>query len=138
MAKKGVEIEVAVAEVVDYLRMTGRFSRALREVVARKVAVAAARKMKLRVTTAQLQKASDTFRMMHNLNKASDTNLWLKANGLTVEALEDYLEANLLINKLKDTLEKKTAKSKYLSSPIIQESIREMIYKDWLEKELKK
>ena len=138
MAKKGVEIEVAVAEVVDYLRMTGRFSRALREVVARKVAVAAARKMKLRVTTAQLQKASDTFRMMHNLNKASDTNRWLKANGLTVEALEDYLEANLLINKLKDALEKKTAKSKYLSSPIIKESIREMIYKDWLEKELKK
>ncbi|MBN1848973.1 MAG: hypothetical protein JW932_10345 [Deltaproteobacteria bacterium] len=138
MAKKGLEIEVAVAEVVDFLRMTGRFSHALREVVSRKVAVAAAKKMRLSVTTAQLQKASDTFRIMHNLNKASDTNNWLKANGLTVEALEEYLETNLLINQLKDALEKKTAKGKYLASPIIKETLREMIYKDWLEKELKK
>jgi hypothetical protein len=138
VAKKEVEIEVAVAEVVDYLRITGQFSTALREVVARKVAVAAAKKMRLRVTTAQLQKASDTFRMMHNLIKASDTKAWLKRNGMTVEALEEYLETNLLINKLKDALAKKTSKKKYLSSPIIQESIREMIYKDWLEKELKK
>ncbi len=138
MAKKDVEIEVAVAEVVDYLRITGRFSRALAEVIERKVALAAAKKIGLKITTAQLKKASHTFRKMHNLSKASDTNQWLKANGMTVETLEDYLETNLLINKLKDQLEKKTAKKKYLSSPIIQESHREMIYKDWLAKELMK
>ena len=136
--KKNNEIEVAVAEVADFLRITGRFSRALREVVTRKVAVAAAKKMKFRVTTAQIQKTSDTFRMMHNLVRASDPKRWLRANGMTVEALEEYLETNLLINKLKDTLEKKTAKKKYLSSPLIKESVRELIYKDWLEKELKK
>lgn len=138
MTKKELEIEVAVAEVVDYLRVTGRFSSALKDVVERKIAVTAAKKMKLRVTTPQLQKASDTFRMMHNLNKASDTNRWLEGNGITLDALEDYLETNLLINKLKDALAKKAPKKKYQSSPIVKESIRELVYKDWLEKELKK
>lgn len=138
MAKKEMEIEVAVAEVVDYLRVTGRFSSALRDVIERKIAAAAAKKMKLRVTTPQLQKASDAFRVMHNLNKASDTSRWLEENGISLDVLEDYLETNLLINKLKNTLEKKTSKKKYQSSPIIKESIRDLIYKDWLEKELKK
>ena len=137
MAKSSPEIEVAVAEVVDYLRITGGFAPALREVVERKVTAEAAKKAGITVTKAQLQRASDAWRLANGLNKASDTEAWLSANGITVEALEDYLETNLLMSRLKDQLEKKTAKKKYLDSEGIKESVRQLIYEDWLAKALK-
>ena len=134
MAKSSPEIEVAVAEVVDYLRITGGFAPALREVVQRKVTAAAAKKAGAKVTKGQLQKAADAWRLANGLNKASETEAWLAANGVAVEALEDYLETNLLMSKLKDQLEKKTAKKKYLAAEGIKESVRQMIYEDWLAK----
>ena len=135
--EKANELEIAVAEVVDYLRMTGQFSPSLREVVQRKITAEAAKKAKVRISNGELQKAADTFRVANGLNKASDTDRWLKSNGVSLEALEEFLETNLLINKFKDALGKKTAKGKYLSSVGIKESIREMIYQDWLAKEMK-
>ena len=112
MAKKATEkvMEVAVAEVVDYLRLTGKFAPALREVIVRKTTVEAAKKCKLKVTAKQLQKAADIFRKVNGLSKAADTQAWLQANGITVESLEEYLETNLLISKYKDHLEKKFQK----------------------------
>lgn len=137
MAKKNQELELAVIEVVDYLRITGQFAPALKTMVERKVSAEAARKKGIRVSTKQLQSAADTFRAMNGLSKASDTQKWLKQNGLTVEALEEYLETNLLINGLKNSLEKKTSKAKYMKAPAIKEALRELIYKDWLANELK-
>ena len=137
MAKKKNEIEVTVAEVVDYLRITGQFTPVLREVVERKIAVEAARKRGIKVSTSELQKAVDVFRAVNGLSKASDTARWLKASGITVEILEAYIETNILISKLKDALEKKTGKNKYLSTPGIKESIRDMIYQDWLKSQLR-
>ena len=131
------EIEIAVAEVVDYLRITGQFSPALREVIQRKITAEAAKKARIRVSNGELQKAADTFRVANGLNKASDTDRWLKSNGVSLEAFEEFLETNLLINKFKDALEKKTAKSKYLASPGIKESVKEMIYQDWLANAMK-
>jgi len=137
MAKKNQELELAVSEVVDYLRVTGRFAPALREVVERKITADAARKSGLKVSTKQLQSAADTFRAMNGLAKASETEKWLRQNGLTIEAFEDYLETNLLINLFKNKLEKKAGAAKYLKATIIKETIREMIYKDWLAQALK-
>ncbi len=137
MANKKQEVEIAVAEVVDYLRITGQFAPALKAVVERKITAGAARRSGIKVATKQLQSAADTFRAMNGLAKASDTQRWLRQNGLTVEALEDYLETNILINAFKGKLEKKGGASKYMKAPIIKESVRELIYKDWLANELK-
>ena len=137
MAKQTKDLEISVAEVVDYLKITGRFTPALREVVERKITVEAAKKKGFKVTTHKLQKASDAFRAIHGLHKSSDTKKWLKSNGISEEILEEYLETNLLITMFKDQLEKKTSKTKYLSSPAIKESVRQSIYQDWLKKQLK-
>ncbi len=137
MEKKKNEIEVNVAEVVDYLRITGQFAPVLREVVKRKITAEAARERGIKVATSELQKAVDVFRAVNGLSKASDTSRWLKASGITVEILEAYIETNILISKLKDALEKKTSKNKYVSTPGIKESVRDMIYQDWLKSQLK-
>jgi len=134
---KAKEMEITVAEIVDYLKITGKFSPALQEVIERKIAAEEAKKMGIKVTGPQLQKAADVFRTVSNLSKASDTNRWMKSIGISADILEEYLETNILINKLKDALDKKTGKKKYQASAEIKESIREMIYKEFLEKKLK-
>ena len=135
--KKSNDIEVAVAEVVDYMRLTGSFAPELKNVVQRKVTADAARKSRVKVTSSELQKAADAFRLANGLNKAKDTDRWLKANGITLEALEEYLETNLLINKFKNQLQKKASKTKYMKAAGIQESIREMAFQDWLASAMK-
>jgi hypothetical protein len=136
MAKKNKDIEIAVADVVDFMRVTGSFSPALREVVNRKVTVQAARDKKIRVTTSELQKTSDAFRLVNGLNTAKDTEKWLSANGVSLETFEDFLETNLLINKFKESISRKGNK-KYLTSSGIRESVKEMAYQDWLSSALK-
>ena len=137
MAKKKNELEITVAEVVDFLRITGQFTPLLAEVVERKITAEAARERGIKVTGAELQRAADTFRAVKDLSKASDTARWLKETGIGVDVLEDYLETNILISKFKDTLEKKGNKARYAARPGIQEAIREMIYQDWLKSQLK-
>ena len=131
------DIEVAVAEGVDLLRITGGFAPALREVVQRKVTAAAAKKAGVKVTGAQLQKAADAWRLANGLQKAEDTEAWLTANGVSVEAFEAYLETNLLMSKFKDQLEKKASKKKYQASEGIKDTVRQMIYDEWLAKAMK-
>lgn len=132
MAKKK-SMEVSAAEVVDYLRITGRFSPAVLEVVGRKVTVDAAKAKKMKVTAAELQKASDGFRVLNGLSKAKDTEQWLKANGISVESFESYLESNVLISKFKAHLLKESSKDDSLMShPVVQESIGELVYQDWI------
>jgi len=137
MAKKSKELEVEVAEVVDYMKINGQFEPALREVVVRKIVAEKARKSGLKITNQKLQKAADVFRMSLGLTRASQTAAWLKANGITVEALETYLETNLLISTFKDNLLKKAGKTRLYSSKPIKEAARELVYQRWLKKAIK-
>jgi SurA-like N-terminal domain len=131
------QVDLSVAEVVDFLRVTGRFQPAVREVVERRLVADAAKKKGLKVSTQELQRAADAFRLANGLKKASATESWLKSMGITVEALEDFLETNLLIGKLMDSLENQEASQKYLSSPLVKDAVRGLIYQDWLGKLLK-
>jgi hypothetical protein len=105
-------------------------------VIRRKITAAEAKESGISVSDEELQRAADGFRAVNGLNKASDTELWLRANGISLEKLEEYLEVNILIEKFKFDLDKKTTKEKYVSSPQIQENICELIYEDWLSRVL--
>lgn len=128
------ELEVGVQEVVDYTRFTGAFAQNLREVVRRKLTVQAAREKGLEVTDEELQKAADVFRAANNLTTVEQTTSWLQGKGLDLDALENYLEANLLIYKFKEALFQEADQQKLLSLPAVQESLREMAYQEWLSK----
>ena len=137
MAGTGKDIEVTVAEVVDYLRVTEQFIPAVREVVERNITAQAARKSGITVSAGELQRAADAFRTVKDLGKASDTQRWLNSAGISVEALEEFLETNILISKFKDRLEKKANRAKYCAHPGIQATIRDMAYQDWLKGQVK-
>lgn len=131
------ELEVTVAEVVDYLRITGQFAPALRQVITRKIAAETARERGIEVLDEELQKVADAFRHSIGLNKANDTEEWLTTHGVSLEALEDYLETNILMSALKDGLEQDTDKKKFMESPAIKESMRESIFQEWLAEKMK-
>jgi len=131
------EMEVRVAEVVDYLRIRGDFTPALREVVGRKVAAQNAIKAGIVVTDEELQRAADVFRASRGLHKASDTESWMKSVGLTDESLESFLETSLLVSKFKDHLANNTDKAKYFKLEGVQDTVRELIYQDWLQEQMK-
>lgn len=128
------DIEVGVQEVVDYTRFTGAFAASLREVVRRKITAQAAREKSLEVTDEELQKAADVFRAAKNLSTVEQTENWLQERGLDLDALEKYLETNLLIYKFKEALFQEADRQKLLSLPAMRESLREMAYQEWLGK----
>ncbi len=128
------ELEVTVGEIVKHIRMTGVFASALREVVQRKVTRAAAEEAGLTVSDEELQSAADGFRVANGLNKADQTQAWLAAAGVDVETLENWLETNLLISKFRDKLEAEADKAAYVATPAVQETIRRLVYQDWLAK----
>jgi len=135
MAKNG-ESGITVEDVVDYLRLTGQFKSALHEVVSRKVAARIATDRGYKVTSSELQKAVDAFRVTEGLHKVSDTSRWLRANGVTLEALEEHLQSSLLVSKLKDALEKGTAKTKVLASEPVRSIVREAVFHDFIQNKL--
>lgn len=134
--KKTVELEVAVAEVVDLMRINGTFAPALHEVVTRKMTAQAATSAGIKVSTREMQKTADAFRQVHDLVKASSMKAWLKCNGISLDAFEEYIRTNILLSKFKDKLEKSAPKTKYASEPDIQNAIRRKIYQAWLDQAL--
>jgi hypothetical protein len=130
------EMEVKVAEVVDYLRINGDFTPALREVVGRKMAAEAARKAGIGISDEELQRAADVFRASRNLHKASDTESWMKSVGISAESFESYLETSLLVSKFKEHLAGKADQKKYLALEGVADTVRELIYQDWLQQQM--
>jgi len=126
------EVQVGVAEVVDYSKVTGGFSQALKEVIKRKITVEEAKKRGIEISDEELQQAADIFRNVNKLNTVEETETWLSEKGLTLEVLENYLETNLIIFKFKEELEKEADKEKYYTSPIVKDSIRRLAYQEWL------
>ena len=118
------------------LRINGGVTPALREVVARKMAAEAARQDGLSVSDDELQRAADGFRASRNLFKASDTEAWMASVGVSGEAFESYLETSLLMSKFKDHLAGKTDASRFLAMEGIQDSVREMIYQEWVQQQM--
>jgi hypothetical protein len=136
MAKKEKEIEIKMEDVLAHSKITGNYVPVLQEVIERKVTVEAAKKGGITVTIPQLQRAADVFRINYNLSKAKDFENWLASLGISIDVFEEHLEENLYISKFKDSLEGKANKAKYLAAPEIKSKIRDLVYQEWLAKNI--
>jgi len=134
MAEKRKSNPVRTEEIVDYLMLKGDFSKAHRDLTIQKITATAARKAGLKVSDKELQTAADEFRRKNGLHKAGDIKAWLKATKISLEQFENFFEFSLLAEKFKDQLEKKAMKEKYSISSETRNSLKELIYKDWLSK----
>lgn len=103
---------VVVARIADRPFSAHDFHRALKhkqrlkplllEVAVEQLLLDLARQAGLAVSSEELQKAADSFRQRNGLNSADRTRDWLAEQHMSDLDLEDVLEQDLLIGKLKD------------------------------------
>ena len=136
--KSDDEVEISIAEVVDYLRINNTFSEALEEVVRRKLAVLAAAQLGLAPTDGELLEAAGIFRASRGNFSPEDMERWMQDNGITPEVFESYLKTSIMVSKFKDYLEQKAAKTTFFSDDIITERLRDLIFSRWFEEMIHK
>jgi tetratricopeptide (TPR) repeat protein len=127
------KIAVVEREIVEYLKITGKYQSAMLKVTERSDTKEEATRSGVTIMEHELRSAINAFRILNNLSKANDMESWLKFNNLSWETFEEYIETELIISKFKDDLVKNTDKATYLSLPEVKKSIREMACQDWLE-----
>lgn len=127
--------EVEFHKVIKYLKFTGEFSKAIAEVSARNCGCDAAKEAGMEVSDEELQKVSDSFRVLNELTKADDFHEWLGQVALSMDDYEEHLLNNLLIGKFKDKLQDE-AGNEVLSSADVQDVIRETAYITWISRKL--
>ena len=119
------ETEVTVDDVVNYLRITGAFAAAAEQVARRKLSAQAARDwLAAKGGRRRPKKMRDDFRLFLSL-------------GVPKKTLEEFMEIDRLITELKDALVQEADRAAYLTAPAIKESVRELIYQDWLNEQLR-
>src|SRR5688572_28778805 len=87
-------------DIITQIKLTGAWYEALAEIADDALVAQLAKKEKLTVADQELQQEFDAFRAARELNKAEDTQNWLKSSDLTVEQVEGSLESAILMDKL--------------------------------------
>lgn len=87
-------------QLVSWLKLTGRFSNVIADLVQEKLTATAARKQGLEVSTEDLQHAVENHRVVHGLYRVVDANEFLEAAGVSLEDYETFVEDGLLASKL--------------------------------------
>ena len=126
------DTKVPISEILKIMKFEGMFGQMSVEVKCRRASAEAARKAGLRVRTGELQKAADSYRLQKGLFRASDTDEWLDANELTHQDFEEYIETNLLIRKLRKSLEKEGGNRRPQLTREAKKLARDSEYGKWL------
>ncbi|RLB32334.1 MAG: hypothetical protein DRH20_14940 [Deltaproteobacteria bacterium] len=103
-------------EMFKFLVLTGASEEACTALITRREAINQAKAVGLAVTDEELQAAVDAFRRRRGLRSAAETLRFLETWGLTVEDLESYCEAELLIERLKDRMATEETIQEYYAS----------------------
>lgn len=91
-------------ELLAALHRRGQLVPLLRQTLAEKISLWAARDAGLSVSDEELQRAADHFRQRNGLHQADATNAWLAEQSLTIADLAAVFERDLLIDKFRDHL----------------------------------
>jgi len=92
--------DIALAEFVRSLKLTGQFEELLEQFVRDRLATLGAKKAGIRVTEAEIQERADQYRRVRGLHRASDTNKYLDAMRISMEEFEAFIVASLYQEKM--------------------------------------
>ncbi len=91
-------------ELVSWLKLTGRFSHVVQDMIMEKLTATAARRKGIDVNADELQMAADNHRRVHGLHRVSDANAFLDAAEVTLDGYEAFIEDSVLAGKMRDEL----------------------------------
>ena len=100
VAAKVRDEDVSLKQLLLAMKVSGGLDSLLRAAINDVLVAQAAERHGISVSTEELQSESDRFRQNSGLEKASDTQAWLKQNNLDVEDFEARLERQILLRKL--------------------------------------
>lgn len=102
-------------DLVGWLKLSGRFSHTVQDIIKEKLAATAARKRGLATTPEELQERADQHRRALGLHRAKDANEFLNDASLSLEHYEQYLEDGLLAEKMRAEVCSESAIQEYFS-----------------------
>ena len=103
-------------ELVRWLKLTGRFTNVIGDLVQERLTATAARKLGLSVSNDDLQAAVENHRRVHGLFRVVETNDFLEAAGASLEDYETFIEDGLLGAKLLGEVVSQAAIEKHFQS----------------------
>lgn len=95
-------ITLTVAEYLESLHLQRKLVRSVIGVMTEKLILAEATAAGISVTDAELQQASNDFRLRNGLQSAENTQEWLRSECLTERDFERSLESDILVERFID------------------------------------
>jgi peptidylprolyl isomerase len=110
---------VDTEEFVRVLKLTGQFESLIDEIVRSRLTVHAAKKRGIQVSPEEIQERADQFRRVRGLHRATDTNRYLDALGVSLEEFESFVSESLYQEKMMEQVCSARAVEQYfkLNSP---------------------
>lgn len=130
------KVQITMDDVLNFMRVRGDLSAIAREVLVRRATALAAKSKGIEVTDDEIQKAADAFRMVNGLQSAASTTEWFANAGITLDHFEEYLETNILIKKFKESFRDEDDFNRVLHSDRVKSAVCDILYDEWLKKEL--
>jgi parvulin-like peptidyl-prolyl isomerase len=87
-------------EILQQVKLSCQIPTLIKAIAERKIVSQKAQSLDLKVETAELQKAADSFRLKNNLVSAQETLDWLKRYALSLDDLEILVHHTVLSSKL--------------------------------------
>jgi hypothetical protein len=97
-------LTISKADIIQQLRLTCKLPELIEQVATRKLIFATAEAQDIVTTTEELQLASDRMRLMFGLKDAEITWAWMKANHLSLDDFEEFVQMTLLSTKISEKL----------------------------------
>ncbi len=96
----GKTINVTKHDIFNRLRSSCQLPNIMEEVIAYKIIEDKAAEVGIKVTTEELQKAADDFRLAKQLTNVKDTQLWLQKHYLSLDDFENLIYVDIISKKL--------------------------------------
>jgi parvulin-like peptidyl-prolyl isomerase len=110
---------IGIDGFVRTLKLTGQFESLIEQLVRDKLTVRAAKKQGIRVPPEEIQERADQFRRVKGLHRATDTNRYFDALGVTLDEFEAFITDTLYQEKMMEHVCRDEAVKEYfkLNSP---------------------
>jgi parvulin-like peptidyl-prolyl isomerase len=93
-------ITITKEDIFQQVQFSCKIPEIVEQIVTRKVIMAAAEEVGIKIETDELQKAADKIRLSYQLNSADDTWKWLNKHSLSLDNFEEIVHTNLISSKL--------------------------------------
>ena len=112
-----IDDEVITTELfISMLKLHGRFETLMEEILKDKLTVHAAKRAGITLTDEEIQQRADLFRRAHGLQRASETNEYFAAIGITMDEFEQFIVDSLYQEKMNAKITEGTAVDDYFQA----------------------